>query len=336
MIQPSFWAPPGGTPLQHAPPQDDGLVRKDTRAKSLTVVFVTCRPQACVEWFVASLVPQIHSWEDVQVIIVDALAQSVSSLPKVGSLKSITITPPKPNLWQGPHRMTRENWWAKCNALNTAVCLCRTEWLAFVDDRCVVLPGWMQAVRDAMAGDYAVCGAYEKRHEMRVENGVIVHGGIVTGQDNRETGSGGSAGPRIVNGGWWYGCTNALPLEWLLGMNGFPEKCDSVSFEDVITGMLLYNRGRAIKYDPGMKVVEDRTPAACGDVFKRSCKEKHPHDLNDKTHHILNWAKTATTSDNPYNLRELREQILAGKDWPVPDRSIDWRDWFDGQPLAEM
>ena len=119
-------------------------------------------------------------------------------------------------------------------------------------------------------------------------------------------------------------------------MNGFPEKCDSVSFEDVITGMLIHNNGHPIMFDPRMKIVEDRTPEKCGTVFKRSSKEKHPHDTSDKTHQILNWAKTANRSDNDFDIHELRAKILAGGGFPVPDPQKEWRDWFDGQSLKEM
>lgn len=322
-----FWNPK--TDISSAP-------NKTVSAKSLTVVYSTCREEPEIDWFLDSLCPHIHDWEKVEVIIINALVKpfAIRESWKRQKIRSIRETAPKPCVWQGEHRITTHDWWAKCNALNTAVCLCTTDWIAFVDDRSVLMPSWMQAVRDAMAGNYAVCGTYEKRTGMTVKNGIIKNGGIVTGRDNRH---GDSSSTLIAcNGGWWYGCTNALPLEWILTLNGFPEKCDSVSFEDIITGMLLQNNGFPIKFDSRMKIVEDRSPGRCGTVFKRSSKEKHPHDTNDKTHRILSWAQTAKRSDNPFDVRALRETILNGGSFPIPDPNAEYRDWFDGQNLREM
>ena len=122
----------------------------------------------------------------------------------------------------------------------------------------------------------------------------------------------------------------------MLRINGFPEKCDSVSFEDIITGMLLQNNHFPIKFDTRMAMVEDRTPEKCGTVAKRSSKEKHPHDTNDKTHAILRWARSAKASDNSFDIRALRDSILKGGNFPIHDAAADWRDWFDGQSLKEM
>lgn len=249
-------------------------------------------------------------------------------------MKRVRHVPPKPNLWQGKFRATKEDWWAKCNALNTAVCLCETEWIAFVDDRSVLAPTWMDAIRDAMRGNYAVCGSYEKREGMEVENGLIKVSGITVAKDNRNTG--GPQRPMVAHGGYWYGCTNALPLDWILEMNGFPEKCDSVSFEDIITGHLLANNRRPIYYDTRMHIIEDRTPEKLGQPMKRSSKERHPHDTSDKTHKILEWARTAKRSDNDFDIVELRKKILAGGNFPVPSKEPPPRDWFDGQLLSEM
>ena len=325
MIKPSFWTPAGAAGIKPAPEKTSGM-------KSLTVCYVTSRPEPEFDWFLNSLASQINDWEQVEIIVVDSCATGPSYY-QTQKIKRLIRTPPKPCIWQGPHRITTQDWWAKCNALNTALCLVKTDWVAFVDDRSVLAPTWLQSIREAMAGNYAVCGTYEKRVGMVVENGVIKAGGTIVARDNRYTGQ---TGPITANGGWWYGCTNALPLEWMLQMNGFPEKCDSVSFEDIITGMIIHNNGHPIKFDPSMKIIEDRTPEKVGPPCKRSSKERHPHDTEDKTHQILRWARSAKVSDNPFNMRELRDSILAGGAFPIPDQNANWLDWFDGQSLMEM
>ena len=132
---------------------------------------------------------------------------------------------PKPTIWQGEHRITKVDWWAKCNSMNTGICLCDTEWIAFVDDRSVLSHGWLQCVQDSMIHNYAVCGSYEKHSNMKVENGEVVDPGELLGQDIRR-----DFGYPVKTTDW-YGGSCALPLEWCLRVNGYPEKyCDGLGF----------------------------------------------------------------------------------------------------------
>lgn len=306
--------------------------------KSLTIVFVTSRPEPELDWFFDSLEPQINSWEHIEVIVVHSVEPhpgwrfNPEFFKNQSKLKDIRIVKPKPTLWQGEHRITKEDWWAVSNARNTGICLCKTEWIAFLDDRCVLAPTWLQAIRNAMEGNYAVCGTYEKRHGMTVENGVIRNGGIVTGRDNRDNGREPFA--RTVDGGHWYGCTNALPLEWALTINGYEELMDGLSFEDVMFGKMLQNNAYPIKFDPTMRITEDRSPDKLGPTMKRSDKGKSP---NDKSHAALARFGKARRSDNfGKDLRNVREGALRGESWEIPDLHFEWRDWYDGQPLREL
>jgi hypothetical protein len=126
----------------------------------------------------------------------------------------------KPNVWSGPHRITDKDWWIVATQRNTGLCLSKSEWFAVADDRSVLGPQWLQAVREAMEGGYAVAGAYEKVHNMVVENGVVMScvepidaNGNATGKDPRRRGN---DTPRQINGDAFLGCTSALPLEWAL------------------------------------------------------------------------------------------------------------------------
>ena len=290
----------------------------------LTIVYITARDEPEIGWCLDSLRPQMN--------------RPVRFLPisyKMVGQPGMKAFPPKPNVWHGPHRLTKADWWAASNARNTGICLCKTEWIAFLDDRCVLAPTWMAAIDDAIKGNYCVCGPYQKRHGMTVENGVIKHGGIIDGDDNRlaivKQHWGKLSNPYAAPPEWTYGCTIALPLEWALAVNGFEELCDGMRYEDVFFGMMLANSGFPIKYDTRFGVVQDRTPGKCGPMLRGGDKGESP---NDKSHKILEMVRSAKRTLHQWDLRQVRADVLAGKPFPIPTGPTT--DWYDGQPLSEM
>lgn len=297
---------------------------------NLTIVFITARKNSCIQWFMDSLALQKKPGEFIQIIIVDLHADKDFN----AGFGNPYIVPPKPTVWQGPHRVTKQDWWAASNARNTGICLCRSGWIAFLDDRCVLLPGWMDSVRQAMAGKYAVFGSYEKRTGMKVEKGIITHSGIVSGEDSRKKHVmefRGGAAPTPAPGEWAFGCTLALPLEWCLMVNGYDEMCDGLSMEDVIFGLQLANNNLDLRFDHRMAIVEDRTPSEIGDTMKREDKGKSP---NDKSHAMLNMLRYRKRAGHKFDLRKVRADVLAGGPWPAA-----WgptRDFWDNQPINEM
>lgn len=301
----------------------------------LTVVYITSRPEPKIEWFLESLYLQAYHDDSITVVVIDSLVPR--PLPWMKNLDSrfrYALGRPKPTVWQGAHRLTKADWWAASNARNTGICLCSTDFIAFVDDRCVLTPTWLQSIREAMAGNYTVFGAYEKRHGMTVENGVIKHGGIVQAVDGRETyamAEWQGQTPHACGGEWAFGCTLALPLEWALQVNGYDENCDGLSMEDVIFGMMLQNNGFDLRYDYRMKIIEDRSVEHLGPTMIRKDKGTSP---NDKSHALLNSLKGLKSASHPINLRQIRADVLAGKPFPAP-----WgptKDWYDEQPVSEM
>lgn len=319
-----------------------GREASNTIMKTLTVAFITARSSPKLDWFLDSFKNQTTEQIAALIVVDNQLSAKETLSYKCDSFIQKTHTRPKPTVWQGEHRLTKEDWWATSNARNTAICLCQTDWIAFLDDRCVLLPGYLDGIKAAMKGNYAVCGAYEKRHSMTVENGAIVNPGIteqikrnsvVTGIDSRERELAEKkiATPYPCSGGWYFGCNFALPLEWALQVGGVPEVADSLGMEDVLFGLLLENNKFPIKYDPRMKIIEDRTPAESGPVMRRVDKGKSPHD---KSHALLAMFTNATSSLNIFNIRALRNSVLRGEPFPIPSKPT--LDWWDKQPISEF
>ena len=302
--------------------------------KSLTVAYVTARHEPKTEWFMDSLHRETGGdYSNTKIIIVNSFLDQryqITTRLHDGTYVDFTHTPPKPTIWQGKYRITKEDWWAKCNAMNTAIAMCDTEWIAFVDDRSVLAHGWLQCVQDSMIHDYAVCGSYEKRSSMKVNNGEITELGELLGQDIR------TQRKFPVRTSDWYGGSGALPLEWCLRVNGFPEDiCDGLGFEDIAFGILLRNNHLDMRYDSKMRIIEDRTPTEIGGALKRASKPSPNEDkYQAKDYRILSIMGESTVSGNSYNLTELRQRTLAGEPWPAPTASK--YDWFDGEPVSEM
>lgn len=295
---------------------------------TLSVIYTTSREQCAFGWFIESLATQLNEGEKVDVIVVDSvfLHEEDFLTKKYDNIHVLHVLP-KPTIFQGSSRITSQDWWAKSNALNTGIALCETEWVALLDDRCILTPGWLQAIRLAMDKEYAVCGAYEKRKGMQVVDGKITVEGEVIGKDSREPSGTHGCGP-----GWWFGCTGALPLEWVLQANGWPEDyADGLSFEDVLFGHLLDNNNHPIVYDASMKIIEDRSVEFIGTPMRRTDKGVSP---NDKSHKVLEIFRKLKTSQNSYDLRALRASVLDGNPWPAPTASHF--DWYDNSEIKDM
>lgn len=308
--------------------------------KTFSVAYISGRDEPHLDWFRDSLRRECDRFGldfEPQIIVVDALAHfRLNPAVYSGTVHAL----PKPSIWQGKYRITKEDWFAVANARNTAICLCETEWVCFFDDRCVLMPGYLDALQAAMEVDYVMVGAYEKRERIAVENGIITKKGFVSGDDCREK-------YILYNkiedafpcpGGWCFGANFACPVEWILEMNGAPELCDGMGFEDVQTGLLLEHNGHALKYDTRAKIVQDRTEGKIGPVYRREDKGLSP---NDKSHALLAMftkpevKKAMHVPGWDIDLRHIRADILSGKSWPVPP-NIEYLDFYDQQPIRDF
>lgn len=327
---------------------------------SLTICYVTARRQPKIEWFMESLAAQIAL--PCHVIVVDRFAETGNSVEafekafreplriereKGNDLSRwLTVVHPKPNVWSGPHRLTKHDWFSAASARNTAICLCKTSHIAFVDDLSVFLPhtrqpfeeglirSWMEAAWAACDGGYIACGAYKKVRNLVVKNGIpISYEQTETGTDNRL----GLVTKDLseCNGEWLYGCSLVAHLEALLSVDGWPESlCDGMGFEDCLMGIVLANAGHHLKYDRRLLTLESDELHSVGPPMIRSDFGKSPAD---KSHRALEIARASKTFDNgfgPGGIRALRDRVLAGE--PFSIQRNPQHEWFTGTPLGKL
>jgi glycosyltransferase involved in cell wall biosynthesis len=312
----------------------------------LTIAFCTSRKYPKIEWFLDSLSREFSvdpkgyysnpkPIPDVKIIIV--------SLHELGGEKfcpdgwpqfKITVTKPKPNVWQGEHRLTKEDWFAAANARNTALCLAPDGYIVYADDLSVLLPGWLDRVKAAIDGQYIVCGSYQKVKDLVVENGEVKSfTDYPQGHDSRAQFAKSPLQP-CADGGWLFGCSVALPVEALLTIGGWTEFVDGMGSEDQMTGITLQNAGFKLFYDQKMMTYESEELHHTEPALGRTDKGVSP---DDKSHRALNIVLSGQKFfDNYYEggIRTEREKVLRGE--PFTIRQIPDRDWFDGELVSEM
>ena len=286
----------------------------------LTVVYITGRNEPHLDWMVEDLRRQVLSGDEIDLVVVDTFERSPIDLgigPRL--FRNVVMSRPKPTIWQGPHRVTSVDWWANSNARNTGIVLCKTDYVAFLDDRCHLGPNWLSAVRRGeQERTSVIVGGYEKH-----ENGRIT-------VDHRVQQC--PAGKVSCGGGWLYGCTFALPLEWCLEANGFEEGCDGLSGEDYIFGFMLENNGHRIDFDPSLFVSLERS-STHGNTYVRIDKGVSP---NDKSHAALARFRGRKRTEFTPDLRAMRAQLARGGAFPAPDPNIEYRDWYDGSLINDV
>lgn len=146
---------------------------------NLTISYITNRLEPKIEWFFGSLAKQGGGSIGVNVIDFHAdneeRAKSVARLANHYGINLKRHITPKPTVWQGKHRLTKADYFAASNASNTAVAVCDTDWIVFVDDLSVLRPGWLNCVKEAIERGNITCGGYRKVLELQVEDGEVTH-----------------------------------------------------------------------------------------------------------------------------------------------------------------
>lgn len=308
----------------------------------LTIAYMTNRKNEMSQWFFDSIKKQMgietgrldtsnfFRENNVSVVLVDFLCskQDLQDFP-------IKWIQPKPNVWNGEHRLTKENWFAAASARNTALCHAKDGWILYVDDLSVCCPGFWQAVQDAMKRPGTItCGAYRKVKELVVENGEIKSfKDFPAGWDTRWHQVNQDLSP--CGGEWLYGASLVAPVEALLTVNGWNEGCDSLGSEDYITGMGLENAGYKFVYDRRLLTFESEEHHHIEPAFKRSDYGVSP---NDFSHQVLNQVKNGLRYFPNFfpegGIRKLREKILAGE--PFPPCGIPEHHPYTGIALKDL
>lgn len=293
----------------------------------ITIAYLTARENPKLEWLLYSLDRDTKHGDEIDLIFVDFWgrpAQTLGVTPRPW-LANIINSPPKPTIWQGPHRITKSDWWAKANSCNTALVLCETDFVVFVDDRCRPDAGWLSAIRACEHSRQSVlAGPYDKH----VDDGTV-RGTMVVDHRRRFAPS----GRNNCGGAWLFGGNFALPLAWALEVNGFEEGCDPVGGEDYIFGQMLCNRGRRIDFDVNMSIDQDRR---LGDdhPFPRKDKGVSP---NDKSHAMNNRFDIRMRTELTPDLVELRAAYRQNGyvSFKVPDPKATYLDWYDDSNIAD-
>ena len=318
---------------------------------SISICLNTARTSPRLDWVLDSLTSQLEPADNFEIIIVDFFAQPCDdwTLTDVWTRRAqieiaivrnklegkVKWVAPMPSVWQGPQRLTKENWFANSAARNTFLLYATKKWILHLDDRCVLMPGFMDAVRANMNVPKVTFGKYEKRSGMKVENGIIVEAGTVTGVDGRHEyvrKNRNNDSPTPCGSEWFFGCCGLVPLKLLLSVNGWDIALDSLGMEDVMLGSQLANLpGVEFQYDHRMFMVEDRTPEACLPVMKRTDKGVSP---NDRSHFYLEKLRGMNRASHPHNLVEMRKSVQSGQPCPF----IRWpeSDSFDGMKTEDF
>lgn len=307
---------------------------------ALTIAYMTNRRDPRIEWFFDSLAWQARAvgWSP-NVIVVDFYADEPGRRETIRAKLPIGFTlthvPPKPTVWQGPHRLTSRDYFAASNARNTAVCLAPDGWIAYVDDLSVLLPGWLERAFAAVERNQITAGSYEKVYELRVHDGHVV--GFRASPQGRDTRyqQGSDTAPVRLGGGAMYGCSVVMPVEALLAINGWDEDCDSMGSEDSICGLMLEFSGWEVYYDRRMRTFESEEAHYFDKPFLRIIKNS-PADASWAMLDSVRFGgrHRAPNYFGPDGLRGLRARVQAGE--PFPIMTIPEHHWCDGQPIREM
>lgn len=300
----------------------------------ITIAYMTFRKNPRFEWFVDSLLLQDKKVE-FKVIVVDFLrdVRDLAEYARSRGLNAVSVAP-KPSVWQGPHRLTKADYFAASNARNTAIALADDGYICFVDDLSVLSNLWLSEVAIHAKTGRVICGTYQKALNLVVKNGKIAsmkH--YPQGEDGRlMKWRGGDRGP--CDPRWFFGCSCGAPVEALLKINGYPEICDGMGYEDSQTGLVLRNAGFHVWFSHRMGTTESEEGHHEDTPMLREDPGQSP---NDKSHALVNMCRKLTRFDNYFGdegLRGLRQRVRSGEPFPIMNHPTT--EWFTGTPLKDL
>lgn len=286
-----------------------------------SLIYTTARADPRLDWTIDGLEAQAIPGDEIQLIVIDALNRAPETIGyrTIGAITDVVSTAPKPSPWQGPQRLTRRDFWAASNARNTGIVLAGADYVAFLDDRCRPGPRWLAEIRKGAGARASVlCGAYDK-----LDGDTLI-------PDHRMKFR--PKGQRGCSGGWLYGGNFALPLPWLLAVNGFEEGVDGLAGEDCILGRMLANRGYRIDFVTDLRMRKYH-PAGSHHQLIASRRDRSKGDQDRAA--MARFGKRLRTEFTT-DLRALRQRITDGGRFPDVDPEAAHLDWYDGKPIREM
>jgi len=326
---------------------------------NFSIVHLTNRQDACHQWFADALCRQCKG-DFPEVIFVDAVLwhdgyrrkEVADAVAGRFPYKHVNV---KPNVWQGPTRLTKVDFFAASNARNTGVCYASQPYIFFQDDLSVMLPGWIDNARHAAQGGYVALGSYRKVRNLVVEDGEVKSWEPLLNAEGKDTGLdcrwgfGSDAGIVKAAPNHLYGCSFGLPTERMLQVNGQDEIFDGMGYEDVSLSLALTNVGCEIFYNRNMATWESDEKHFQGTPLRRDDPGKSPMDASHSLYYgtkqypapsgfqfggVTNNPSYTRAIGNRFDLRSLRNRILAGGTFPVP--SEPKHRWYDNVPLEQL
>lgn len=305
----------------------------------LTIVYHTNRRRPRFEWFIDSLKQECNGdFSGIQIVVVDFFQQEhAAEKLKMRADVDWVWSPPMPSVWNGPHRLTKQDFFAACASRNAGICLAKHEWIAFVDDLSVLVPGWLNNVRQSQQWNGVTLGAYKKVKNLVVKDGVIVsYDHSPQGLDSRWW-KGSDNGSVDIGGEFMFGCSLLAPTEALVSVGGFPAAiCDGMGFEDVIMGIALQNRGWGFRYNRNMCTIESDEAHGEEPAFRRD--DQGTPGPDDKSHRALGLVRNGCNYfENCFGdggIARVRMDVLSGKPFPVVGNPTC--EWYTKKHLSEL
>jgi hypothetical protein len=324
------------------------------RSRAISIVYATGREEPAFEWFVDGLARQVAERDEVDIVMVDAFhddARTARFTAAIAERFPFRHVPPKPTPYQGPHRRTAVDCFAAASARNTGLVYARAPYVVFADDCAVPMPTWWQAVRRAAQAGDVVAGAYQKRWDMRVVDGVMIESRLEPSGIDSRWALGNDKRPVRIAGGQLYGASFGVPRELLMSINGLDEICDLIGGEDYQLGMRLAYAGARIVYDRRMFTVESEELSRAGKVYARRGRELSPDAYAERLAAFgVGQRSTAGAFDNSHMVLDI---VYGTESWAshgnyywladlTPDgladtvRRFPAAYWFDGCAYADL
>jgi hypothetical protein len=344
-------------------------------APGVTVVYLTHRPISRFDWFADALAHQLDradgaaATSDLEVLVVDGLhdaARASAIATAVAGRFPCRAVPSKPTPFNGPHRLTRTEYFAAASARNTGLIHAQHAYVVFVDDLSVPMDGWWGEVARAAREGCVIAGAYQKRRDMVVDRGELVGSRVESAGIDSRWPLGRDDDWVPIAGGQLFGCSFGAPRDLLLSINGCDELCDSIGGEDWQLGWRLEWAGASLVYSRRMLTIESeelhqqpngltrRDPLLSSRAYERRLREfgvtrRSSSGAHDSSHMIVDLlfgTKCTQPLGNYYALDEREAgpvSDVSGADgtWQMamlarmPSR-FPRTHWFDGRPLSAL